>query len=141
MPLTPHVSARRLRHGVAALILTALAGAAFAAECGRPCAEATDSVVNAAGTDPKIRQAIEALRFDGTRVASASKAEVKQLAAAWARVPAGVLTLTVHADAGLSGARAQGQASARAVALQQDLIAAGLPRARVKISAAEQRSR
>lgn len=130
----PHSS--RLRRGVAALLLAAVAGSAWSVECGRPCADVADSVVNAAGTDPKLRQWIEALRFDGPRVAAASHAEVRQIASAWARVPNAVLTLTVHADQGLDSARARTQAASRAQALQNDLIAAGLPKARVKISAA-----
>jgi len=140
MSMTSRLPGSGLRPALAAaLLLGALAAAApaYAADCGRPCVEVADSVVNAAGTDHKLKLAIEALRFDGARVAAASKGEVKQIATAWAKTPSGVLTLTVHADRGLSGSRARGQVSARAMALERDLVAAGLPKVRVQVVAAK----
>ena len=140
MPMTSHLAGRGLRPALAAALLAGALGSlspAHAADCGRPCVAVADSVVNAAGNDHKLKLAIESLRFDGPRVAAASKADVKQIATTWAKTTGGVLTLSVHADRGLSGSRAHGQVAARVMALERDLIAAGLPKARVQVVAAK----
>ncbi|HET7796116.1 MAG TPA: hypothetical protein VFL64_22195 [Rhizobacter sp.] len=115
----------------ASLGLWGMNAAVAAGACGKhPCVSAL-SVVSAAGDE--FRTALAKVEFAGDALAPQSREAVATLARKWssAKEP---LKLRVAADANLQGAAAQRQAAARAAALKQALVDAGLPAAKVSIT-------
>jgi hypothetical protein len=113
------------------LVLMGLNPAAAAGACGkRPCVSA-QSVVSAAGDEMRI--ALEQLEFAGDALTPQSRDAIATLATKWAGASKGALKLSVAADAGLQGSAAKRQAGARAKALKQALVDAGLPAAKVSV--------
>ncbi|MBI5259959.1 MAG: hypothetical protein HY855_25890 [Burkholderiales bacterium] len=109
------------------------------AQAAKPCPPtcvSAQSVVHAAGVPPGLRQAAEALGFDGDTLSAAAQDALSRLAGEAKALPAkAVLTLRVSADQGLAPAAARAQAAARVKALRTALAEAGVPAARVTIRA------
>ena len=119
--------------GAAMLALVSLpahAGDVEVARCGAPCAEVA-SVVNAAGVPGLVKK----IRFEGARLAPSAASAVKDIARRWAKVPSGVLRLTVDA-AGAQGDQRRTTAAARAAVLTRTLAGAGLSTTRFEVEAA-----
>lgn len=113
---------RHLSVLVLALTMTAVHGASWA-KCKPNCAVA-DSVVHAAGVPPGLRLALQRLEFNGTALAAADAAVVKDMVRTLAGLPAGAqVSLSTRADTGLTGMAAARQAQGRAQILDQALRA------------------
>ena len=114
------------------LFALGIAAPAFAAStCGsRPCVSPA-SVVSAAGDD--FRAAIAKVEIVGDGLSPQSQDAVATIAKTWAAKSKKVLSLRVHADTGMRGVAARMQAGARAQALTQALVGAGLPEKQIKI--------
>jgi len=129
---------------LSAALCTLAAAAVFAmlphpARAATPCPKTCvrfESIVHAAGVPPALKQAVEALEFDGNRLAAAAQPAVASIAKELkAQPPKSVLAVSVRADDGLTPAAAKGQAAARAKALKEALTRAGVPARQLKISA------
>lgn len=93
------------------------------AKCKPNCAVA-DSVVHAAGVPPGLRLALQRLEFNGTALATADAAVVRDIVRTLAGLPAGAqVLLSTRADPGLTGMAASRQAQARAQMLERALRA------------------
>ncbi len=123
------------RHWIVVLVAvaaTALHSPSWA-KCKPDCARA-DSVVHAAGVPPNLRLVLQRLDFNGTALAAADAAVVKDIVRTLATLPAGTqVSLSTRADAGLTGMAAARQAQGRAQVLEQALRA-GLKAAGAKES-------
>lgn len=121
---------------VVAALWGGCATAAVPAVC-KDCVRAQSTVKGAAGEDPKVRlqwqRAVRGLHFEGDGLVAG--APVAEVAAPFvARAERGTLRLAVRADPGLAKAAASAQAKARAGALKNALIGAGLAASRVRVT-------